>query len=119
MCLTLQLGEFGSVPSKILKILRFDSFVHRLANPKPAVAKNGDDDYSIRHIGKEGLLCTGTLPTRIVVSALEIHTYNLLHGPVNCHGHVDQVDNDNDGNFNGHAAQEEENMQMSDSKTGD
>ena len=44
MCLTLQLGEFGSVPSKILKILRFDSFVHCLANPKEAGAKKWDRD---------------------------------------------------------------------------
>ena len=77
-----------------------------------ALAINGDNDYSIRHIGKEALLRAGTLPTRIVVSALALHTYNLLHGPVNRHGHVDQVDNDDDENFNGHAAREEENMQM-------
>ena len=37
-----------------------------------ALAINGDNDYSIRHIGKEALL-----PTGIVVSALALtlHTY--------------------------------------------
>ena len=73
------------------------------------LAINGDNDYSIRHIGKEALLRAGTLPTRIVASALALHTYNLLHGPVDRHGHVDQIDNDE---FDGHAAREEENMQM-------
>ena len=76
------------------------------------LAINGDNDYSIRHIGKEGLLRMGMLPTRIVASALALDTYNLLHGPVHRDGHVDQIDNDNDENFDGHAAREEENMQM-------
>jgi len=72
------------------------------------LAIHGDNDYFIRHMGKEGLLRMGTLPTRIVASAPALRTYNLMHGPVD--RHVD--DNGDDGNFNGHAAWEEENVQM-------
>ena len=72
------------------------------------LAIHGDNDYFIRHMGKEGLLRMGMLPTRIVASAPALRTYNLMHGPVD--RHVD--DNGDDGNFNGHAAWEEENVQM-------
>jgi hypothetical protein len=71
------------------------------------LAIHGDNDYLIRHMGKEGLLRRGMLPTRIVASAPALRTYNLLHGPVDC-----RVEDDNEGNFDGHAAWEEENMQM-------
>jgi hypothetical protein len=74
------------------------------------LAIHGDTDYLIRHMGKEGLLQRGMLPTRIVASAPALQTYNLLHGPIDCCCVED--DNNDNGNFNGHAAWEEENMQM-------
>jgi hypothetical protein len=56
-------------------------------------------------MGKEGLLRRGMLPTRIVASAPALRTYNLLHGPVDRRV---EDDNDDEGNFDGHAAREEE-----------
>ena len=44
------------------------------------LAIQGDNNYSIRHVGKQRMLADGTLPVRVPVSANALEVYNLLEG---------------------------------------
>jgi hypothetical protein len=41
---------------------------------------HGDNNYSIRHIGKDSMLAAGTLPVRVAASEHALETYNLMEG---------------------------------------
>jgi hypothetical protein len=43
--------------------------------------RNGGNDYSIRHMGKERMLREGILPDRIEASEAAIHTFNFVTNP--------------------------------------
>ena len=59
----------------------------------------GDNDYSIRHMGKEALLRAGRLPTQIVASASALQTYRMFNQPVNNGRLVDDENGDDDENI--------------------
>ena len=53
------------------------------------LAIHGDNNYTIRHVGKERMLADGTLPVRVPVSVNAMEVYNLLEGE---EGDVDRGD---------------------------
>ena len=56
---------------------------------------NGNNDYKIRHIGKEALLRQGQLPTRIAASESALHVFNMFRDD-----HIVPGDNDAAGDDN-------------------
>jgi hypothetical protein len=53
----------------------------------------GDNDYAIRHMGKESMLRDGTLPVSIVPSAASLEVFDMLQGEG--HERVDVAEEDN------------------------
>ena len=56
------------------------------------LAIHGDNNYKIRHVGKESMLAAGTLPIRVPATVHALHVYNLKQGG------NDNEDGDNDAN---------------------
>ena len=56
------------------------------------LAIHGDNNYKIRHVGKEAMLAAGTLPIRVPATVHALHVYNLI-----MQGENENEDGDNDG----------------------
>jgi hypothetical protein len=68
--------------------------------------RNGGNDYSIRHMGKERMLREGILPDRIEASKAAIHTFNFVTNPPRL-----REDNDANGDANNAAVDNDRQQQ--------
>ena len=41
---------------------------------------DGDNNYKVRHVGKEAVFAAGTLPIRVPARVHALHVYNLMQG---------------------------------------